>query len=98
MIGCPTPLPAKDRVRLGHCSGGNLSAELLRDVFLPVFRSRVLARPDDQAILEVGGERLAFTTDSFIVKPVFSAAAISVRSRCTARSTISRWAEPSLFS
>jgi hydrogenase expression/formation protein HypE len=71
MITCPTPLPAKDRILLGHGSGGKLSAELLRDVFLPVFRSRVLARLDDQAVLEVGGERLAFTTDTFVVKPLF---------------------------
>lgn len=71
MITCATPLPAKDRILLGHGSGGKLSAELLRDVFLPVFRNRVLARLDDQAILEVGGERLAFTTDTFVVKPLF---------------------------
>ena len=71
MITCPTPLPAKDRILLGHGSGGKLSGDLLRDVFLPVFRSRVLARLDDQAILEIGGQRLAFTTDSFVVKPLF---------------------------
>jgi hydrogenase expression/formation protein HypE len=71
MIICPAPLPAKERILLGHGSGGKLSAELLRDVFLPAFRSRVLARLDDQAILQVGGERLAFTTDTFVVKPLF---------------------------
>jgi hydrogenase expression/formation protein HypE len=71
MITCPTPLPAKDRILLGHGSGGKLSAELLRDVFLPVFRSPVLSRLDDQAILAVDAGRLAFTTDSFVVKPLF---------------------------
>jgi hydrogenase expression/formation protein HypE len=71
MITCPTPLPAKDRILLGHGSGGRLSAELLRDVFLPVFRSPVLGRLDDQATLPIGAERLAFTTDSFVVKPLF---------------------------
>jgi hydrogenase expression/formation protein HypE len=71
MITCPTPLPAKDRILLGHGSGGKLSGDLLRDVFLPVFRSPVLGRLDDQAVLEVGAERLAFTTDSFVVKPLF---------------------------
>ena len=68
---CPLPLPAKDRVLLGHGSGGKLSAELLRDVFLPLFRSPVLGRLEDQAVVEVGGVRLAFTTDSFVVKPLF---------------------------
>ncbi len=56
---------------LGHGSGGKLSAELLRDVFLPYFRSPILNRLDDQAVLEINGARLAFTTDSFVVKPLF---------------------------
>ena len=42
MITCPTPLPAKDRILLGHGSGGKLSADLLREVFLPVFRSTAI--------------------------------------------------------
>src|SRR5665811_2634294 len=71
MITCPTPLPAKDRILLGHGSGGKLSADLLRDVFLPVFRSPVLGRLDDQAVFHVEAGRLAFTTDSFVVKPLF---------------------------
>jgi len=71
MIICPLPLPAKDRILLGHGSGGKLSAELLRDVFLPLFRSPALNRLDDQAIVEAAGARLAFTTDSFVVKPLF---------------------------
>ncbi len=71
MISCPLPLPAKDRILLGHGSGGKLSAELLRDVFLPLFRSPLLGRLEDQAVVEVGGVRLAFTTDSFVVKPLF---------------------------
>jgi hydrogenase expression/formation protein HypE len=71
MISCPLPLPAKDRVLLGHGSGGKLSAELIREVFLPAFRSPVLGRLEDQAVLEVEGGRLAFTTDSFVVQPLF---------------------------
>ena len=68
---CPVPLPARDRILLGHGSGGTLSAELIRDVFLPLFRSPILNRLDDQAVVEVNGSRLAFTTDSFVVKPIF---------------------------
>ena len=71
MTSCPLPLATKDRVLLGHGSGGKLSAELLRDVFLRVFHSPVLGRLDDQAVLEIGSERIAFTTDSFVVKPLF---------------------------
>jgi hydrogenase expression/formation protein HypE len=68
---CPMPLPAKDTILLGHGSGGKLSAELLRDVFLPQLSNPVLARLDDQAIVDINGQRLAFTTDSFVVKPLF---------------------------
>lgn len=67
---CPAPLPAKDQVLLGHGSGGKLSAELIRDIFLPAFGNPILARLDDQAIVNVNGQRLAFTTDSFVVKPL----------------------------
>jgi hydrogenase expression/formation protein HypE len=70
-ITCPTPLPAKDTVLLGHGSGGKLSAELVRDIFLPAFRNSALAKLDDQAIVQIAGTRLAFTTDSFVVKPLF---------------------------
>ncbi len=67
---CPTPMATRDRIVLGHGSGGRLSAELLREVFLPVFSNPVLDRMDDQAIFEIGRERIAFTTDSFVVKPL----------------------------
>jgi hydrogenase expression/formation protein HypE len=65
------PLAVKDRIVLGHGSGGKLSAELLRDVFLPFFHSPILNRLDDQAVFEINGARLAFSTDSFVVKPLF---------------------------
>ena len=70
-FSCPAPLGVRDRILLGHGSGGRLSAELLRDVFLPLFSNPVLDRMDDQAIFEIGGSRIAFTTDSFVVKPLF---------------------------
>jgi hydrogenase expression/formation protein HypE len=70
-LTCPAPLPARDTILLGHGSGGKLSAELVRDIFLPSFENPLLARLDDQAVVEIGGARLAFTTDSFVVKPLF---------------------------
>ena len=68
---CPAPLCADDRVLLGHGSGGKLTADLVRDVFLTAFKNPILSRLDDQAILSINGLRLAFTTDSFVVKPLF---------------------------
>lgn len=70
-LSCPVPIAAKDRIVLGHGSGGTLSAELIRDIFVPAFQNPILARLDDQAIVSLNGCRLAFTTDSFVVKPLF---------------------------
>ena len=56
-LSCPTPLAAKDTILLGHGSGGKLSAELIRDIFLPAFQNPILARLDDQAIVNVNGQR-----------------------------------------
>jgi hydrogenase expression/formation protein HypE len=70
-IPCPVPLPAKETVLLAHGSGGRLSADLVRQIFLPAFDNPALARLDDQAVVEVNGSRIAITTDSFVVKPLF---------------------------
>lgn len=68
---CPAPFPAKDKVLLGHGSGGTLTAALIRDVFLPAFGNGQLGRLEDQATLHINGTAIAFTTDSFVVKPLF---------------------------
>jgi hydrogenase expression/formation protein HypE len=68
---CPLPLTHHDHIVLGHGSGGKLSAELLERVFLPAFSNPTLDKLDDQAVLQVGNARLAFTTDSFVVTPIF---------------------------
>jgi hydrogenase expression/formation protein HypE len=68
---CPLPFHDGAAVLLGHGSGGRMSAELLRQYFLPRFSNPYLDRLDDQAVVEVGAQRLAFTTDSFVVKPLF---------------------------
>jgi hydrogenase expression/formation protein HypE len=70
-IACPVPVAARDHVSLGHGSGGKLSAELMRDIFLPAFRNETLERMEDQATLSLGDMRIALTTDSFVVKPLF---------------------------
>ncbi len=70
-LNCPVPLPSGDSILLGHGSGGRMSADLIRNIVLPLLQNPVLERLDDQAIVEVNGTRLAFTTDSFVVKPLF---------------------------
>src|SRR4051794_22903550 len=70
-LSCPTPVADTDRVLLGHGSGGRLSADLLRSVFLPALGNDVLDALEDQATVRVPGARLAFTTDSYVVRPLF---------------------------
>lgn len=68
---CAAPIPEGERVILGHGSGGQLSAALMRDLLAPALAG---ASPggvlNDAAVVRVGGARLAFTTDSFVVSPV----------------------------
>src|SRR5499425_2904561 len=68
---CPLPITATDRILLGHGSGGKMTAELLARCYLPAFRNEYLDRLGDGAVLDVGGARLAFTTDSYVVSPLF---------------------------
>jgi len=70
-LTCPAPLATRDTVLLGHGSGGRLSGELVRNVFLPALGDPILGALEDQATFEIDGARLAFTTDSFVVKPLF---------------------------
>jgi hydrogenase expression/formation protein HypE len=60
-----------ERIRLAHGGGGSLSRALVEDVFLSAFRDRELARLNDSAVLDVDAGRIAFTTDSFVVHPLF---------------------------
>src|SRR5450631_870005 len=69
-LACPLPIAVNTHVVLGHGSGGKLSADLVRDIFLPAFGNDALNRLDDQATLEMGSGRIAFSTDSFVVKPL----------------------------
>jgi len=68
---CPIPIFDHKRIVLGHGSGGKLTADLIDKIFLPAFRNPTLDKLDDQAVLTIGGARLAFTTDSFVVTPIF---------------------------
>jgi hydrogenase expression/formation protein HypE len=70
---CPVPLPAGASVLLGHGSGGKLTQQLIRELFIPTLGADPeLARMGDAAILPLpDGSRLAFTTDAFVVTPAF---------------------------
>jgi hydrogenase expression/formation protein HypE len=68
---CPIPLFEHKQIVLGHGSGGKLTSDLIDKVFLPAFQNPILDKLDDQAVVTINGIRLAFTTDSFVVTPIF---------------------------
>jgi len=60
---------SNDKILLAHGSGGKASSELFQQVFLAQFNNPFLAEAHDGAILEMGGNRFAFSTDSYVVNP-----------------------------
>jgi hydrogenase expression/formation protein HypE len=69
-LNCPLPLH-HDTIQLAHGGGGRIMRELLEKVMLPAFSNKALDARHDSAVLELGGARLAFTTDTYVVKPRF---------------------------
>ncbi|MGA3085306.1 MAG: hydrogenase expression/formation protein HypE [Thermodesulfobacteriota bacterium] len=61
-----------DKITLDHGSGGRASHELIEKVFVPRFQNPFLNEMNDSAVFELNGARLAFTTDSYVVDPIFS--------------------------
>ena len=68
---CPAPLPHKTEITIGHGGGGRLTQELIERIFHPAFANPALDAQHDAALLQMGGVRLAFATDSHVVNPVF---------------------------
>jgi len=61
----------KQHILLDHGGGGQLSHELISGLMLPAFRNDILAQLNDGALLDIGANRLAFSTDTYVVDPVF---------------------------
>jgi hydrogenase expression/formation protein HypE len=70
-LQCPVPLNDSDHIQLAHGGGGRRMHELLEGLLLPSFNNQLLRERHDGAILNIAGARLAFTTDSYVVKPIF---------------------------
>lgn len=71
MADCPLPNGDESRVLLAHGGGGALMHRLIEQVFRPRFANAWLDQRHDGAVIDIGGAKLAFTTDSFVVKPLF---------------------------
>jgi hydrogenase expression/formation protein HypE len=68
---CPLPITNYKEIVLAHGSGGKLSHQLIEKMVLPQFSNELLAPLHDGAIFSLSGERVAFSTDSFVVSPIF---------------------------
>lgn len=66
---CPLPITDYPNVLLAHGGGGRLMHQLIEQIFMPAFGSS--SAQHDGAVFEVGGAKLAFTTDSYVVQPLF---------------------------
>ena len=68
---CPLPLAGYPTIVMGHGGGGKLGNELVEHLFLPAFRNPALENLGDAAVFDLGSGRLAMSTDSFVVQPLF---------------------------
>jgi hydrogenase expression/formation protein HypE len=68
---CPLPLVGYPTIVMGHGGGGKLGNELVEHLFLPAFRNPALENLGDAAVLNLSSGRLAMSTDSFVVQPLF---------------------------
>ena len=70
-LSCPFPIQNYPKVLMAHGGGGKLMHQLIGKMFLSAFSSPSSGPPHDAAVFQVGGQRLAFTTDSYVVRPLF---------------------------
>src|SRR5947207_13408117 len=70
-LSCPFPIQNYPNVLLAHGGGGRLMHQLIGKMIVPAFRNPFLEAQHDASVFEVAGQRLAFTTDSYVVRPIF---------------------------
>src|SRR5512147_3011747 len=70
-LACPFPIQDYPHVLMAHGGGGKLMHQLISKLFLPAFSNPLLATQHDASVFQLGGNRLAFTTDSYVVRPLF---------------------------
>jgi hydrogenase expression/formation protein HypE len=68
---CPLPVSDYPKVLLAHGGGGRLMHQLIEKLMLPAFGNQLLGQQHDGAVIEIDSARLAFTTDSYVVRPLF---------------------------
>src|ERR1700756_3086400 len=70
-FNCPTPIFDHKEIVMAHGAGGKMTQQLIQNMFLPRFKNQLLNPLHDGAMFSVNGARFPFSTDSFVVKPIF---------------------------
>lgn len=70
-FACPLPIMEYKNILLAHGGGGKLSHQLIKNIFAAQFKNELLEPMHDGAIFSVGGTRFAFSTDSYVINPIF---------------------------
>ena len=70
-LQCPVPHSHHDSVQMAHGGGGRIMRNLIEGLFKPAFANPALGQNHDSAVVEMVGTQLAFTTDSYVVSPLF---------------------------
>jgi hydrogenase expression/formation protein HypE len=70
-LSCPIPIQKYPHVLLAHGGGGKLMHQLIEQMFMPAFSNQILNARHDAAAISLNGQKLAFTTDSYVVHPLF---------------------------
>jgi hydrogenase expression/formation protein HypE len=70
-LNCPMPITNYDKVLLAHGGGGTLSHQLITKMFYSHFENEYLNQQHDSAVLNIDKQKIAFTTDSYVVHPIF---------------------------
>ncbi len=70
-LSCPIPISDYPKVLLAHGGGGKLMQSLIEKMFRPSFSNSLLAQNHDSTVINVKADKIAFTTDSYVVKPIF---------------------------
>ncbi|OUC14143.1 MAG: hydrogenase expression/formation protein HypE [Alkalinema sp. CACIAM 70d] len=70
-FNCPLPLHSTDHILMGHGGGGKLMQQLIEGLFLPSFNNPLLNQRHDSTVINLGDTRIAFTTDSYVIQPLF---------------------------
>jgi len=70
-LQCPLPLASDETIRLAHGGGGRLMQQLIHEIFLKAFSNSYVNALQDSAVLPAQDGRLAMTTDSYVIQPLF---------------------------